>query len=96
MALIGFKHGFKEGTWMVIKILGTGCKNCKVLFSNVQTAVDRLHAEAQIEYITDMEAIANTGILRTPGLIINDKVVSQGKVLAPIEIENLIQKILRS
>lgn len=46
---------------------------------------------SSFDYVTDLETIADSGIMRTPGLVINQKVVSQGKVLAPIEIENLIQ-----
>lgn len=72
---------------MVIQVIGPGCKNCKALLANVQVALQRQHKEATIEYITDLEAIANTGIMRTPGMIIDGKLISQGKVLAPIEIE---------
>jgi hypothetical protein len=46
---------------------------------------------SSFDYVTDLETIADSGIMRIPGLVINQKVVSQGKVLAPIEIENLIQ-----
>jgi hypothetical protein len=46
---------------------------------------------SSFDYVTDLETIADSGIMRIPGLVINKKVVSQGKVLAPIEIENLIQ-----
>jgi small redox-active disulfide protein 2 len=76
---------------MIIQILGPGCKNCKLLLQNTKIALDRLHVQATIEYVTDLEIIAESGIMRTPGLVINQKVVSQGKVLAPIEIETLIQ-----
>ena len=76
---------------MIIQILGPGCKNCKLLFQNTKIAIDRLHVQATIDYVTDLETIAESGIMRTPGLVINQKVVSQGKVLAPIEIETLIQ-----
>jgi len=75
---------------MIIRVVGPGCKHCKALFANVQMALNRKHINATLEYVTDLEAIANTGIMRTPGLIINGKVVSQGKVLAPIEIESFI------
>jgi small redox-active disulfide protein 2 len=75
---------------MVIQVIGPGCKNCKALLANVQVALQRKHKEATIDYITDLEAIANTGIMRTPGLIIDGKLVSQGKVLAPIEIESYL------
>jgi small redox-active disulfide protein 2 len=76
---------------MIIQILGPGCKNCKLLLQNTKIAIDRLHVQATIDYVTDLETIAESGIMRTPGLVINQKVVSQGKVLAPIEIEALIQ-----
>jgi small redox-active disulfide protein 2 len=76
---------------MIIQILGPGCKNCKLLLQNTKIALDRLHVQATIEYVTDLEIITESGIMRTPGLVINQKVVSQGKVLAPIEIETLIQ-----
>jgi small redox-active disulfide protein 2 len=72
---------------MVIQVVGPGCKHCKALFANVEIAIKRKHIHATLEYITDLEAIANTGIMRTPGLIIDGKVISQGKVLGPIEIE---------
>ena len=87
MDLTSFKDGYK-GVMMIIHVVGPGCKNCKALFANVHMALNRKHLNATVEYVTDMEAIANTGIMRTPGLIINGKVVSQGKVLAPIEIES--------
>jgi small redox-active disulfide protein 2 len=77
---------------MIIQILGPGCKNCKLLLQNTKIAIDRLHVQATIDYVTDLETIAESGIMRTPGLVINQKVVSQGKVLAPIEIESLIQE----
>jgi small redox-active disulfide protein 2 len=91
MDLTSFKGGYK-GVMMIILVVGPGCKNCKALFANVQMALNRKHINATLEYVTDMEAIATTGIMRTPGLIIDGKVISQGKVLAPIEIEAYISK----
>lgn len=79
---------------MTIQVVGPGCTNCKKLMQNTQIALDRLQLTINIEYITDLEAIANTGVLRTPGLIMNNTIVSQGKVLAPIEIELLIKNYL--
>jgi small redox-active disulfide protein 2 len=77
---------------MVIDILGTGCKHCKQLKLNTDIALARLKIEAEVRYITDMATISESGILRTPGLRINGQVISQGKVLAPIEIMALIEK----
>jgi small redox-active disulfide protein 2 len=79
---------------MVIQILGSGCQNCKTLFSNTKVALQRLQVQATVEYITDIEKIGNSGIMQTPGLVINQHVVSQGKVLAPIQIEALIKQFL--
>ncbi len=76
---------------MVIDILGTGCNHCKQLKLNTEIALTRLKIEAEVRYITDMERIAESGILRTPGLRINGKVMSQGKVLAPIEIMEILE-----
>jgi small redox-active disulfide protein 2 len=79
---------------MTISIYGSGCNHCKKLLSNVKVAIARLQQNIEVEYITDLEAIADKGFLRTPGLMVNATIVSQGKVLAPIEIEELIQKQL--
>ena len=79
---------------MEIKVLGSGCKNCKLLYENVKTAVSHLNLNATIDYITDMEAIANSGLMRTPGLIINQQIVSSGKVLGVDMIEALIKNPL--
>ena len=77
---------------MLIQILGTGCRYCKALLKNTELALERMQIHAHVESITDLEIIAEKGIMRTPGLLINNQVVSQGKVLAPIEIEALIQQ----
>jgi len=75
---------------MEIKVLGSGCANCKRLYETVKTAVNDLKVEANVLYITDMMQIANSGLLRTPGLIINEKVVSYGRVPSLDEVKTLI------
>lgn len=82
----------KEGI-MNIKILGTGCKNCINLTDNVKKALLNLNIEANIEKVTDMAEISSYGIMSTPGLVIDEKVVSYGKVLKPEEIEKIIEKL---
>lgn len=77
---------------MSIKILGPGCKNCVALTENTRVALAQLGMQANIEKVTDMSAIASYGIMSTPGLIINEKVVSFGKVLKPGEIAKLIEQ----
>lgn len=82
----------KEGI-MNIKILGTGCKNCTNLTDNVKKALLNLNIEANIEKVTDMAEISSYGIMSTPGLVIDEKVVSYGKVLKSEEIEKIIEKL---
>lgn len=77
---------------MSIKILGPGCKNCVALTENTKLALAQLSMQANIEKVTDMSVIASYGIMSTPGLVINEKVVSFGKVLKPNEIAKLIEQ----
>jgi small redox-active disulfide protein 2 len=79
---------------MKIKVLGSGCKNCKKLLENVTEAVKNLELKAEILYVTDMVSIAASGLMRTPGLIIDEKIVSAGKVLSAEECENLLKDYL--
>ena len=75
---------------MEIKVLGAGCASCKKLLETVQDAVKELNADANILYITDMAEIMQTGIMSTPGLIINGKVKSMGRVPKLKEIKQMI------
>lgn len=77
---------------MEIKILGTGCKNCVNLAKNTEEALKELGMEATITKVTDMKDIAKYGIMRTPGLVIDEKVVSYGKVISTKEITELLKK----
>jgi small redox-active disulfide protein 2 len=65
---------------MNIKILGGGCPKCKVLYNNVQSACRELKIEAQVEKVEDFEKISLYGVLSTPALVINEKVVGTGKL----------------
>ncbi|WP_223428739.1 thioredoxin family protein [Tateyamaria pelophila] len=76
---------------MIIKILGSGCKKCVALGENVKTAVQAAAIDAEIEKITDVIAIAGYGIMSTPGLVIDEKVVSSGRVLSAAEIGPLLK-----
>lgn len=75
---------------MQIKVVGTGCRKCKALLAATEEAVKISGVQAEIEYVTDMIKIAETGLLSTPGLIINDKIVSSGRVLETQAIADLI------
>ena len=77
---------------MHIKVMGTGCRKCKALLAATEEAVKSSGVQAEIEYVTDMIKIAETGLMSTPGLVINDKIVSSGKVLEAPAIAELIEK----
>ncbi|MDR5637823.1 thioredoxin family protein [Thermosynechococcus sp. GLH187] len=74
-----------------IEILGTNCKKCQQLEVNTQTAVKNLNLAAEITHVTDSLEIANRGVMSTPALAINGKVVSKGKVLTPEEIASFLK-----
>ncbi len=77
---------------MKIKILGSGCKNCVTLAKNTEEALKDLGVEAEIIKITDFKDIATYGIMSTPGLVIDEEVVSYGKVLKPNAIKEILEK----
>ena len=79
---------------MDIRVLGTGCPNCKRLEKNVRDAVEQMAVEATITKITDMKEIMSYDILSTPGLVIDGKVVSSGRVPTPAEISSMIATAL--
>ncbi len=76
---------------MEIKVVGSGCANCKNLLQKTQEAVKELNVDAQVIYVTDMEEIIATGIMRTPGLMINGKIKMSGRVPSVKEIKQLIE-----
>lgn len=75
---------------MHIKVVGTGCRKCKALLAATEEAVKQTGVQAQIEYITDVIKIAETGLMSTPGLIIDNKIVSSAKVLDAKDVAELI------
>ena len=77
---------------MTIQILGTGCPKCRKLEENARKAVSELAIDCEIEKVTDLDEILEYGIMMTPGLAINKKVKSVGKVLAPDQIKEIIGK----
>lgn len=76
---------------LTIKILGPGCANCRKLEEVVRAAVARLGVEAEFVKVTDMSQIIAYDILKTPGLVINGKVVSSGRIPAPATVAEWIQ-----
>lgn len=76
-----------------IKILGSGCTKCNQLEAAVKAALEQLNMDIAIDHITDFTQIAAYGIMTTPALVINEKVVSYGKVLKIDEVVKLLQKM---
>lgn len=81
---------------MTIKILGSGCRNCVTLAENAKQAVLEAGIKAEIVKVTDFAEISNYGIMSTPGLVIDEKVVSYGKVLKKEDIATLLKAAMPS
>lgn len=79
---------------MIIKILGTGCARCQQLEKTAKEAVKELGIEAEVEKVQDMKKILEYPILTTPGLVIDEKLVSSGKVLTRAEVTSFITTAL--
>lgn len=74
-----------------IKVLGPGCMNCERLELHAAQAVEQWHSahpdvDVTIEKVTDTEKFLDYGLLSTPGLVINEKLVSSGRIPAPLQI----------
>jgi len=78
---------------MTIQILGTGCGNCQRLTANAEQAVRELGVQAEIEKVTDIREIMKFQILMTPGLVIDGKVKTAGRIPSPEEIKTMLQEI---
>jgi small redox-active disulfide protein 2 len=77
---------------MKIQVLGTGCKSCDKMYENVLSAIARQSKNIEVEKVKDISYFAQKGVFMTPGLIIDEKVVSTGKVLSVEEIEDKIKE----
>lgn len=74
---------------MIIKVLGTGCPKCKKLEASVIQATEGM--DVDIQKVTDLNEIMKYGVMMTPALVVNDKVVSVGKLLSSDKILKLIE-----
>jgi small redox-active disulfide protein 2 len=78
---------------MNIKILGTGCSNCKKLEANTRQAIEELEMEAEIEKVTEIHDIMGYGIMSTPALVVDGTVLSAGIVLSADELREKLIKL---
>ena len=76
---------------MRIQVLGSGCPTCKKLHKNTTEAVNNLQIEAEVEYISDIQTIIESGFISTPVLAIDGKAVLVGKVPNTKEVEKIIE-----
>lgn len=76
-----------------VKVLGAGCKTCHAQFENCKAAVKELGMKLEVEYITDMEKVMAYGVMTMPGIVVNEKVVSSGKLLKAEEVIKLLKKL---
>lgn len=76
-----------------IKVLGAGCKSCHEQYENAKAAVQALGLNVEVEYITDMEKVMEYGIMSMPAIVVNDQVISMGKVLKAADVEKLLHKL---
>lgn len=82
----------KEGI-RSIKVLGAGCKSCNEQYENVKEAAKAIGLPVEVEYITDMKKVMEYGVMSMPAIVVNEKVVSMGKVLKAADVENLLHKL---
>ncbi|MEZ4767450.1 MAG: thioredoxin family protein [Caldilineales bacterium] len=75
---------------LIIKVLGPGCANCENLAKNARAAADALAIDATVEKVTDRDEFARYGLLYTPGLVIDEKLVSGGRIPPVAEITSML------
>ncbi len=76
-----------------VKVLGGGCAKCHALEDATKAALTELNMDTTIDHVTDFSQIAAYGVMTTPALVVDGKVVSYGKVLKKDEVKKLIQKV---
>lgn len=78
---------------MTIKILGPGCPKCQILEANAKKAVEELgFKDVKVEHIYDINKMIEMGMMFSPGLVINDKLVSQGRIPEVEEIKKWLKQ----
>lgn len=76
---------------MKIKVLGTGCSNCKKLMANAQEAVNAAGIDATVEKVENLKDIMSYGVMKTPALVIDGQVHAAGKLWSSKEIIELLK-----
>ncbi len=76
-----------------IKVLGAGCTSCHQQYENAKEAVKNMGLSVEVEYITDIAKVMEYGVMSMPALVVNEKVVSMGKVLKASDVEKLLKEL---
>ncbi len=76
-----------------VKVLGSGCAKCNALEAATKAALEELGMDTSIEHVTDFAKIASYGVMTTPALVVDGKVVSYGKVLKTGEVIKILQNV---
>ena len=76
-----------------VKVLGSGCPKCNQLEAATKAALEQLGMDTAIDHVTDFSQIAAYGVMSTPALVVDGKVVSYGKVLKTEEVIKILQKV---
>jgi len=81
----------KEKSVVDIKVLGSGCANCRKPEANIADALETLGIDAPIEKVTEYGEIASYGVMSTPALVLDDQVVLAGRVPSQAELANVLR-----
>ena len=76
-----------------VKVLGSGCAKCNALEASTKSALEQLGMDTTVDHVTDFSQIAAYGVMTTPALVVDGKVVSYGKVLKTEEVVKILQKV---
>ena len=85
--------GEKKDGVCCVKVLGAGCAACHEQYENAKAAVQAMGLDVEVEYVTDMEKVMGYGVMSMPAIVVNEKVVSMGKVLKAADVEKLFHKL---
>jgi small redox-active disulfide protein 2 len=81
------------GNALSVKVLGSGCSKCSLLEKYTIEALEELGKSYNLEHVQDYVEIAKYGVMQTPALVVNEKVVASGRVLSRAELKQLLAKL---
>ena len=85
-------NNHQENNPVIFKVLGSGCKKCNQLEANVEAACQALKLDASIEHVRDFVVISSYGVLSTPALVLNEELLSSGKLLTVEDIKTMMKE----